>query len=144
MNYFTTGGPGREHWTSKPQPTGRVQERSKGEAMCPTTSQNPFHWHPSWLGNGCATRKDPESERLAKDNPETNPISIKPETTSHMTQQFSWVPLPSCSPSRQPFPIESLALSACVSHWTIHFQVLDKSPLSGPGRGPPSCNRGRK
>ena len=22
---------------------------------------------------------------------------------------------------------------------TIHFRVLDKSPVSGPGRGPPSC-----
>ena len=27
-----------------------------------------------------------------------------------------------------------------VSPQTIHFQVLDKSPVSGPGRGPPSCN----
>ena len=27
--------------------------------------------------------------------------------------------------------------------WTIHFQVLDKSPLLGPGRGPPSCNSGK-
>ena len=24
---------------------------------------------------------------------------------------------------------------------TIHFRVLDKSPVSGPGRGPPSCNK---
>ena len=38
------------------------------------------------------------------------------------------------------FPIKSLALSACVSPWTYHFQVLDKSPLWGPGRGFPSCN----
>ena len=110
--------------------------------MCPTTSQNPFHWHLSWLGNGCTTRKDPESERLAKDNPETNPISIKPETTSHMAEQFSWVPLPSRSAPRRPFPIKPLALSACLSHWTIHFQVLDKSPLSGPGRGPLPATEG--
>ena len=39
-----------------------------------------------------------------------------------------------------PLPIKPLALSACVSPRTIHFRVLDKSPLSGPGRGPPSCN----
>ena len=39
-----------------------------------------------------------------------------------------------------PFPKKSLALSAHVSPWTIQFQVLDKSPVSGPGRGPPSCN----
>ena len=40
-----------------------------------------------------------------------------------------------------PFPIKSLALSTCVSSQTIHFQVLDKSPLLGPGRDPPSCNK---
>ena len=77
---------------------------------------------------------------MAKDNPETNPTTIKPETASHVTQQFSWVPLPSCSSPRRPFPINSLALSAHVSPWTIHFRVLDKSPVSGPGRDPPSCN----
>ena len=33
-------------------------------------------------------------------------------------------------PPRQPFPIKSLALSTCVSPQTIHFRVLDKSPLS--------------
>ena len=38
-----------------------------------------------------------------------------------------------------PSPIKSPALSAHVSPRTIHFQVLDKSPVLGPGRGPPSC-----
>ena len=42
-----------------------------------------------------------------------------------------------------PFPIKSLALSAHVSPRTIHFRVLDKSPVSGPGRGPSSCNKWR-
>ena len=77
---------------------------------------------------------------MAKDNPETNPITIKPETASHVTELLSWVPLPCCSPPRRPFPIKSLALSADVSPRTIHFRELDKSPVSGPGRGPPSCN----
>ena len=27
-----------------------------------------------------------------------------------------------------------------MSPQTIHFQVLEKSPVSGPGRGPPSCS----
>ena len=74
---------------------------------------------------------------LAKDNPETNPITIKPETASHVAEQFSWVPLPSCSPPGCPFPRKSLALSAYVSPQTIHFQVLDKSPVSGLGRESP-------
>ena len=135
-----TGGPGKEHGTNKPPPTRRVQERSKGDTTSPTTSQNPSLWHPSWLNKACTTRKDSESEQLAKDNLEPNPITIKPETTSHVTKQFSWVPLPYCSPPGRPFPIKPLALSAHVSPQTIHFRVLDKSPVLGPGWGPPSCN----
>ena len=86
------------------------------------------------------TSKDPESEWLARDNLETNPITIRPETSSHAAEQFSWVPLPCCSSPGRPFPKKFFALSAHVSPWTIHFHVLDKIPLSGPGRGPPSCN----
>ena len=83
-----------------------------------------------------------EFEWLSKDHPETNPITMKPKTVSHVAEQFSWVPLPYCSPPGCPFQIKSLALSADVSPRTIHFRVLDKSPLLGPGRGPPSCNKG--
>ena len=141
MSSFMTGGPGKEHGTKKPPPTRRIRERSKGNTSLYVlpTSQNP-RWNPSWLSDAHATRKDPESEWLARDNRETNPITIKPETASHVAEQFSWVPLPSCSPAGCPFPIKSLALSACVSPRIIHFRVLEKSPLSGPGRGPHSCN----
>ena len=141
MSCFTRGGPAKEHRTNKlPPPTGRVQERSKGDTTCPTTSQHPSLWHPSWLNKACTTRKDSESEWLAKENLETNPITIKPKTASHVTELFTWVPLPYCSPPRCPFPIKSPALSAHASPQTIHFRVLDKSLVSGPGRGPPSCN----
>ena len=135
-----TGDPDKEHGTNKPPPTGRIRERLKGDTTCLTTSQNPSLWHPSWLNKACTTRRDSESERLAKDHPETNPITIKPKTASHVAELFSWVPLPYCSPPRCPFPIKSLALSAHVSPQTIHFQVLDKISVSEPGRGPPSCN----
>ena len=137
MSYFTTGGPGKEYGTNKPPPTWRIQGRSKGDTgpyVLPT-SQNPSRWNPSWLSDECATRKDPESEWL-----ETNPITIKPETASHVAEQFSWVPLPHCSQPGCPFPVKSLPLSAHVSPQTIHFQELDKSPLLGPGRAPPSYN----
>ena len=135
-----TGGPGKEQGTNKPPPTRRAQERSKSDTTCPTTSQNPSLWHPSWLNKAYTTRKDSESEWLAKENPETNPITIKPETASHMAKQFSWVPLSYFSLPWCIFLIKSLALSAHMSPWMIHFQVLDKSPLSDPGRGPPSCS----
>ena len=36
VRYFTTGGPGKEHRTDKPLPTGRVWERSKGDTTFPT------------------------------------------------------------------------------------------------------------
>ena len=77
MSCFMTGDPAKELGTNKPPPTGRVQERSRGDTICPTTSQNPSLWHPSWLNKACTTRKYSESEWLAKDNPETNPITIK-------------------------------------------------------------------
>ena len=75
---------------------------------------------------------------MVKDHPET--ITIKPETVNHAAELFSWVPLPYCSPAGCPFPIKSPALSAHVSPRTIHFRVLDKSPVLGPGRGPRSYN----
>ena len=115
-------------------PTRIVQERSKGDPTCPTTSQNPSLWHPSWLNKVCTTRKDSESEGLAKDNPETNPVTIKPETSSHVAEQFSWVPSPSCSPPGRPFPIKSLALSAHVSS-NNSFLSVRQEPSFGP-----SCN----
>ena len=138
-----TGDPDKEYGTNKPPPTRRVRERSKGDTVCLSTSQNPSHQHPSWLSDACTTRKDSELEWLAKDHSETNPISINPETASHVAEQFSWVPLPYCSPPGCPFPIKSLALSADVSPQTIHFRVLDKSPVSGPERGLPSCNKSK-
>ena len=61
-------------------------------------------------------------------------------TESHVAEQSSWVPLPSCSLPMFLFPIKSLALSAYVSPQTTYFQGLDKSPLLGPGRDLPSCN----
>ena len=135
-----TGDPDKKYGTNKPPPTKRVRERSKGDTVCLPTSQNPSRQHPSWLSDACAIRKDPELEWLAKDHPETNPITIKPKTMSHAAERFSWVPLPYCSPPGCPFPIKSPALSAHVSPRTIHFRVLDKNPVLDPGRGPPSCN----
>ena len=69
-----------------------------------------------------------------------NSTTINSETTSHVAEKFSWVPLPYCPLPGHPLPINSLTLSACMSPWTIHFWVLDRNPISGRGRGPPSDN----
>ena len=87
---FTTGGSGKEHRTNKLSPTGRVQERSKGDATCPTTSQNPSLWHQSWLNKACTTRKDSDSEWFAKDNLETNLITVKPEPWQSSSPGFPY------------------------------------------------------
>ena len=136
MSCFMTGDPDKEYGTNKPPPTWRVWERSKGDTACPSTSQNPSRLHPSWLSDACATRKDSEFEWLSKDHPETNPITIKPKTVSHAAEQFSWVPLPSCSPPGCPFPIKSLALLARVSS-DNSFLSVRQEPSFGPWKGSP-------
>ena len=138
VNHFTTGDPGKEHGSNKPPRTTNVQRTVKRK--CHMSSQNPPCWNPSWLSNTCTGRKDPASESLPRDKPETIPTAIKPETASHVVDQSSWAPLPCCCLPRHPFPINSLFLSAWVSSRAIRFRVLGKSPLSGPGRGPSSCN----
>ena len=128
---FTTGGPGKEQGTNKPPPTRRVRERSKGDATRPTTSQNPSLWHPSWLNKACTTRKDSESEWLAKDNPETNPITIT------MWQSSSpGFPYPTAL-HRVPFPNKiSCFVSTCVSS-DNSFPSVRQEPNFGPWKGSP-------
>ena len=127
MSCFTTGGPSKEQGTNKPPPTRRVRERSKGDTTCLTTSQNASLWHPSWLNKACTTRKDSESEWLTKDNLETNPITIKPKTASHVTELFSWVPLPNKI---------SCFVSTCVS-LDNSFPSVRQEPSFGPWKGSP-------
>ena len=126
---FTTGSPGREHGTNKPPPTGRVQERSKGDITCQTTSQNPSLWHPSWPNKACTTRKDSESEWLAKDNLETNPITIKPKTAATCQSSSPGFPYLLLS-TRVPFYNKiSCFVSACVSSDNSFLSVRQE-----PGR----------
>ena len=133
-----------EHRTNKLPPTRRIREMSKGErrrqSVYPTNLPESFSLE-FILAERCARhQEEPWVRVIGQRQPETNPITIKPETVSHMAEQFSWVPLPCRSPPGRPLPIKFLALSARVSPQTIHFWVLDKSLLLGPGRGLPSYN----
>ena len=137
ISCFKTGGPGKEHGTNKPPSTSRVWERSKWDTTCQTTSQNPSLWHSSWLNKACTTKKYSESELLAKDNPEANPITINPETESHVTELFSWVPLPYCFPLGCPFPNKIFCF---VSPWVSSdnsFWSVRQEPSFGPWKGSP-------
>ena len=80
------------------------------------------HWHPSWLSNACATRQDSGSEKLTKDNLETDPIATEAETANRLWQSCSpGFPYPNCSPPGCPFPVKSVALLARVAPQTIPF-----------------------
>ena len=60
---------------------------------------------------------------------ETNLITIKPKIESHMAEKSSWIYLPYCSPPGHPFPINSLALSVCVSPHHSFLSVKQKPTL---------------
>ena len=84
------------------------------------------------------------SEWLARNNLETNPITIKPETASHMAEQFSWVPVPYCSPA--PRLLVKWKSLSCVwlfaTLWTIQSMEFSRPeywsglPCSSPGNLP--------
>ena len=84
------------------------------------------------MSNVCATNKDPESDGLAPDNLETNPITIKSGTASHVADQFSWVPLPCWSPPGRPFPVKSQYM-CLLGHSQVlertHSRALEEVPL---------------
>ena len=144
MSCFITEGPDREHGAALK--TNR--EDLGGARRREETTSLP---QPSWIlsngihlgqevhvppGRTLGQTKYGRARQLARDNQETNPIPIKPETASHVAEQFSWVPFLCCSLPRHLFPIKFLALSTYVSLQTIPLLVLDKSSFSGPGRGP--------
>jgi len=92
--------------------SGGAQRREETPAryIVLPTSQNPSCCNPSWLKDVHATRKTLSQARKGPSNPETNLITTKPETVSHVAEPFSWVPLPYCSLPGHPLPIKSLAL----------------------------------
>ncbi|CAI9180096.1 unnamed protein product [Rangifer tarandus platyrhynchus] len=100
--HFMTEGPSKECRANKPPRSRRVWESSDGDTTCPTTLLDRSCWYPLWLINVCTPRKDPELERLPRESPEANPITIKPKTVSHVAKQSSWVPLLGCFPRRAP------------------------------------------
>ena len=104
-SHLTTGSPGKEQGTiSYHQPGFWRDQKEMGDCSAKVlpTSQDPPRWNPSRLSDASAPRKDPNSEWLARDKSETNPMTRKPETVSHVAEQFSPFPSPSCPPPRSP------------------------------------------
>ena len=84
-----------------------------------------------------ATRKDPNSERLARDKPETNPMTIKPETEPRGTAVLSVsLTLPHSTRAALPNKVSCFD-STCLLRQFIskcqtrtHFQALEGVPSS--------------
>ena len=115
------------------------EEFKKGQketTYVPTTSQNPC-WHPSWLNKACTTRKDSELEWLAKDNLETNLITIKPETAESHGRAVLMGSLKLLLSTREPFLNKiSCFVSTCVS-LNNSFPSVRQEPSFGPWKGSP-------
>ena len=140
LSGLTTGGTDKEHGAAAENwlgTFGRDQKREEGDDQPPRILCIGFHlgWAMHVPPGRTLNQTMGWTRWLARDKPQKNPVPLKPETVSHMAEQFSWAPLPRCSPPRRPLPIKPLALSARVSPRAVHFWVLDKSPLSCPGRG---------
>ena len=113
---LTTGGSNQEHSAAPQKLTWGKFWRGQKEGGDATPQYPPDV--PGFFG--------PESGQIwaeQDDRPETakklNPLTVKPETSSHMAEQSSWVPLLCCSPPGCPFPIKSLSLSVHMSSRTI-------------------------
>ena len=87
LSSFTSRGPGNEHGTNEPPPTGRARGRPK-ETPRPPTSQSPPLWHPPWPST--AWPRADWVRMTGQDNLEANPTTRKPETASHAAEQLCW------------------------------------------------------
>ena len=119
----------------------QLEESGKGAKEMPHIPPTPWNpcWNPPWPSDVSATRKDPESQWLARDSLETNPIAIKSEAVRQSSPPG--FPYP---PVLYPGTSSQWSLLLCqqpVSLQTIHFWVLDKSLLSGLVKGIPFCNK---
>ena len=92
VRYFTTGGPDKEHRTDKPLPTGRVWERSKGDATFPTDFPEASSLE-SILAEQCVQHQEGPWVRVTGQRQPGNP-SYHHKTWDHVAEQSSSVPAP--------------------------------------------------
>ena len=143
LSYPTTGGPGKESTTNKLPPTGKNSGKVKRREEMPVSMSDrpPRTLTGTTLAERCMSHQEGPWVRTTGQR--------QPGNLSHHHESQDCEPrgravllgsLPFWSPPGRPFPIKSLASSACVSPWTTDFRVSEKSALLGPGRGPPPCN----
>ena len=138
MSCFRTGSPGKKQGTNNLlQPEGLRKGQKETPYVRPPPRILLSGVHLGW------TRPAPPGRRLSQNDglKKTQRLIPSPENPRLRAMWQSSSPgFPSLLLStRAPFPNKiSCFVSTCVS---FHFWVLDKSPVSGPGRGPPSYIR---
>ena len=142
MSYFTAGGPGEEYGANKLlPPTRRIQERSKEDVTCPTTSWKPSRW-PSILAEKCVSHQEgPWVRMIGQRQPRNWPHHHKMQDRephgrvvlldSSYLAVSTWAPPP--TPPPHTHTMKSLALSACMSPQKLisHPQFWTRVPF-GP------------
>ena len=138
MSYLMTGDTGKKHGTSKSIPNWRNLEKVRRRHPISYRFPEPSLLE-SMLAERCVHHQEgPWVRMITHGQPGNESPHRKPRTASRVQSLPPGAPPPAALP-RGPFPVTSPALSARVSS-DNSFLVLDESPLSGPGRGPPSCN----
>ena len=136
---FYDRSPDKEHRTdSHHQPEEFRKGQKETPLIQPPPRILPSVGHLGWTRRAPPGRTPTQNDWL-KTTRKLSP-SCKTGGWKSVGELFSWAPRPCGSPPGCLFPIKSLALTAHVSPQMIHFPVLDKSPVSGPGKDPPSGN----
>ena len=106
-------------------------------------SQNPSRWNPSWwrdeLGRTLGQTMG-QAKSLARDDPETNSITVKPETASHRQSSPPGFPYHAALCSVTPSQWVSCFVSTCVSPDNSFLNVRQESILR-PWKGSPSLQK---
>ena len=141
ISCLTTRGPGKEHnavaenWPAEFEkgPKGGRRLRSTYPINLAETSVLK-----SILAERCAYHQDTPWVRpnmgQTRDNLETNPITVKPKTVSHMATQFFWVPLINFSSPQASVPNKVFCFVSMCGSLDNSFPSVRQEPLLGPGK----------
>ena len=125
--YNRRSGPPYTELTSHHQP--EVFRKVKGDAMCPTTSQNLSCWHPSWLSNVWATRKYPESEWLCWGQCEESRRDSILKPVTHLKDRM-WTGLEPCPRVRKLLLVKTRSPGDFLPYrWQMEIVVEVRMPL---------------
>ena len=136
LSSFTSRGPGNEHGTNEPPPTGRARGRSK-ETPRPPTSQSPPLWHPPWPSTAW-----PRADWVRMTGQGQPGSESHHEETRDLEPRGRAALLGSLTPLLSTLAPLSNKVSFCQPVCLL-AQFISKCQMraSGPGRGPPSCHR---